>query len=608
MCGIVGYIGVRDSVPVLMQGLSRLAYRGYDSAGVASLEEGRIALRREHGKLENLVSLLAQSPIHGSVGIGHTRWATHGKPSESNAHPQVYGKIAIVHNGIIENYTTLRSQLVERGHVFSSETDTEIVAHLISEGVEAGKGLVDAVREAIDVIEGSYALVVMSSLHPDELVVARQQSPLVVALGEGECFAASDVAALLEYSRDFVFLEDGDYARLTPSSCDIYSEAHERVVRPQKHIEWDLRSAEKLGFKHYMLKEIFEQPDKLVDTFRGRILMQEGSVNLDQSIIAMHPELSKRIQIVACGTSYHAGILGKYLIEGVARMPVEVEVASEFRYRDPIIEASDLVIAISQSGETADTLACIKLAKSRGAKVLSICNVVDSSVARLSEATFYTRADPEIGVCSTKAFTTQIASLMLLAIWLGRARGELGLEQARELLEALREIPAQMEEMLKDTEHIRELAQTLLRCTSFLFLGRGVHYPIAKEAALKLKEISYIHAEAYPSGEMKHGPIALIDEKLPVIVISPRNSVYAKTLSNLEEVKARGGRIISVVTQGDHALKAISDYAFEMPDVVEFVQPLLSILPLQLLAYHVADLLGNDVDQPRNLAKSVTVE
>ncbi|MFA5623977.1 MAG: glutamine--fructose-6-phosphate transaminase (isomerizing) [Bradymonadales bacterium] len=608
MCGIVGYIGLQDAVPVIMQGLSRLAYRGYDSAGLASIVKGAIALRREHGKLENLAELLVSEPISGSIGIGHTRWATHGKPNKLNAHPQVYGKVAVVHNGIIENYAALRNTLEAKGEIFSSETDTEVIAHLINDALQDGKKLLDAVRDTCAKLEGSYALAIIAADNPDEIIVVRHQSPLVIAIGKNECYIASDVTAILEYCRNIIFLEDGDYASVKTTGCEIYNKKNILVTRPVQRITWDLKSAEKHGYKHYMLKEIFEQPEKLIDTFRARFLMSEGQVKLEPSIVELKPELSRKIHFIGCGTSYHAGLLGKYLIESCARLPVDVDVASEFRYRDPIIGEGDLIIAVSQSGETADTLACVQLAKERGAKILAICNVIDSSIPRLSHATLYTRADAEIGVCSTKAFTTQLASIMLLAIYLGRESDKMSAERARELMQTLRDIPAQIEEMLKEVDNIREVAKSLLRCNSFLFLGRGVHYPIAKEGALKLKEITYIHAEAYPSGEMKHGPIALIDEKLPVIVISPKNSVYSKTLSNLQEVKARGGRIISVVTQGDEDLKEISDFSFTMPNTDEFAQPLLSIIPLQLLAYHLSDLLGNDVDQPRNLAKSVTVE
>ncbi len=608
MCGIIGYTGCRDCVHIIQSGLARLAYRGYDSAGIAVCRDGAIDLRRAHGKLENLIERLKREPMRGCTGIGHTRWATHGRPSESNAHPHLYGKFAIVHNGIIENYLELRQELTARGHVFASETDTEIVAHLLSEYYTPENGFVGAVRAALKRVRGSYGVVAICADCPDEIVAARLQSPLLVALGESENFVASDIAAVLAHSRRFIFLEDGDVVHLTAHSVELTNLAGIPVSRPVKEVQWDISSAEKQGYPHYMLKEIFEQPSKITDTFRGRILEDEAQVNLDDDITALGFENCARIQVVACGTSYHAGLLGKYLIEKFARIPVDVDVASEYRYRDPIIGSADGFIAISQSGETADTYACLKIAREHGAKILSICNVMDSTIPRASDATFYTRADPEIGVASTKAFTTQLASLILLAIHFGIRRGTLANDRARELLNALRCVPQQMEAILEHSDDVQKVAKKLLRANSFLYLGRNVHYPIALEGALKLKEISYIHAEAYPSGEMKHGPIALIDDRLPVVVIAPKNSTYEKTLSNLQEVRARGGRIISVVTEGDDMLARVSEHAFFIPDCVETVQPFFSVLYLQLLAYHIADLLGNDVDQPRNLAKSVTVE
>lgn len=608
MCGIIGCVGAGDCVGKIQSGLARLAYRGYDSAGIAVCHDGGIDLRREHGKLQNLNLRLVREPLSGSTGIGHTRWATHGRPSESNAHPHKYGKFAIVHNGIIENFLELRQELAAKGHVFSSETDTEIVAHLISDNYESGLSFVDSVRHALMRVRGSYALVALCADCPKELVAARLQSPLLIALGKDEMFAASDIAAVLEYTRRFVFLEDGDIAHLTPDHLDIVQLDAKPVTREIRTVEWDISMAEKQGYPYYMLKEIFEQPQKITDTFRGRILEEEALVNLDDSIEALELEKCERLQIVACGTSYHAGLLGKYVIENLARIPVDVDVASEYRYRNPIIGTGDGFIAISQSGETADTYACVKMARERGARILSICNVMDSSIPRASDATFYTRADPEIGVASTKAFTTQLASLELLAIHLARKKQTLSSERTRDLLNALRSIPQYMEDILDKSDQVRKAAHKFLRAGSFLYLGRHVNYPIALEGALKLKEISYIHAEAYPSGEMKHGPIALIDDRLPVVVIAPNNSMYEKTLSNLQEVRARGGRIISIVTEGDRMIHELSEFCFEIPDCDELVQPFLSVLYLQLLAYHIADLLGNDVDQPRNLAKSVTVE
>ena len=606
MCGIIGYIGNRDCVQIIQAGLSRLAYRGYDSAGIAVCHEGDIDLRRAHGKLENLIALLSVDPLRGNTGIGHTRWATHGRPSESNAHPQKYGKFAIVHNGIIENYLELRQELIARGHQFTSETDTEIVVHLIAEAYDGD--FAQAVRKALKHVRGSYAIVALCADYPGEIIAARQQSPLIIAKGDAENFVASDVAAVLAYSRQFIFLDDGDIARITTNTIEIFDLDNQKIERPTKEIQWNLAAAEKQGYPHYMLKEIFEQPQKITDTFRGRILEDEGIINIDEAIEKLEFERCRRLQIVACGTSYHAGLLGKYLIEKLARIPVDVDVASEYRYRNPIITPNDGFIAISQSGETADTYACLKIAREHGAKILSICNVMDSTIPRASDATFYTRADPEIGVASTKAFTTQLASLILLAIHFARKLGTIDAEYTRHLLNALRAIPKQMETILESSNDVRLVARKLLRANSFLYLGRNVHYPIALEGALKLKEVTYIHAEAYPSGEMKHGPIALIDDRLPVIVIAPKNSTYEKTLSNLQEVKARNGRIISIVTEGDDMLTRVSEHAFTIPECDEIVQPFLSVLYLQMLAYHIADLLGNDVDQPRNLAKSVTVE
>ena len=608
MCGITGCVSTQDCVPLMIEALGRLAYRGYDSAGVAVCGADGITLRRAHGKLENLIALLAEQPIAGRTGIGHTRWATHGRPSESNAHPQVYGKIAIVHNGIIENFMELRAELEAEGHVFSSETDTEIVAHLISDAYAACADFPRAVRRALDRVHGSYAIVAVCSDVPEEIVAARLQSPLLIGLGDDMQFATSDISAVLPYTRRFIFMEDGDMAILRHDGVTLFDPEGRPVVREIGTVEWDIRAAEKQGYPHYMLKEIFEQPMKITDTFRGRLLSESAEVNLDAPVSALGLEDVRRLQIVACGTSYHAGLLGKYMIEKMARLPVEVDVASEYRYREPILQAGDGLIVISQSGETADTYACVRLARAAGAKILAISNVMDSSIARASDAAFYTRADPEIGVASTKAFTTQVASLALLAIHLGRKRRVLDAERARTCLEALRRVPSEMEVMLETSERVRKTAQKLLRANSFLYLGRNVHYPIALEGALKLKEITYIHAEAYPSGDMKHGPIALIDDRLPVIVIAPKNSTYEKTLSNLQEVRARGGRIISIVSQGDEAISRLSEASFTIPDCDEFVQPLYSVLYLQLLAYHIADLLGHDVDHPRNLAKSVTVE
>lgn len=608
MCGIIGYVGMRDCVPIIEAGLCSLAYRGYDSAGIAVCHEGGIDCRRAHGKLENLIERLKQFPMRGTTGIGHTRWATHGRPSESNAHPQQYGRFAIVHNGIIENFLELRQELTARGHAFTSETDTEIVAHLIAENYDAVHDFTEAVRLALRRVIGSYGLVVLCADHPDALVAARLQSPLVIAIGDNENFATSDISAVLPHTRQFVFLEDGDIATLTRDSVRVVNLNNAPQSRKTKTITWDISAAEKQGYPHYMLKEIFEQPQKITDTLRGRILELQGDVNLDADLDALEFEKCRHIQIVACGTSYHAGLIGKLLIEKYAKIPVQVDVASEYRYQSHILGKHDGLIAISQSGETADTYACLKIAQQNGAKLMAICNVMDSSIPRACDATFYTRADQEIGVAATKAFTTQLASLCLLAIHFGRKRGTLDAATAQNLLQSLRAIPQYMDAVLENTADVRKCAQRLLRANSFLYLGRNILYPIALEGALKLKEITYIHAEAYPSGEMKHGPIALIDDRLPVIVIAPKNATYEKTLSNLQEVKARGGRIIAIVTKGDDMLSRACEFSFEIPECDEIVQPFLAVLYLQLLAYHLADLLGNDVDQPRNLAKSVTVE
>ena len=608
MCGIIGYTGHRDAVPIIETGLGRLAYRGYDSAGIAVCANGDIACRRAHGKLENLIAKLAADPISGGTGIGHTRWATHGRPSESNAHPHCCGRFSIVHNGIIENFMTLRAELKARGHVFKSETDTEIVAHLIQEAYETAGDFLGAVRAALQRVRGSYAIVALCADCPDQIVAARNQSPLIIARGENEMFAASDITAVLAYTRQFIFLEDGDIAMLSPTNTKIFDAGGRKADRAEKTVDWDYAAAEKQGYRHYMLKEICEQPQKITDTLRGRILEDEASVNLDEAIDALRLEAASSIQIVACGTSYHAGLVAKYYFEKYARIPTRVDVASEYRYADPILTPNDAFIAISQSGETADTYACVKLARRAGAKILAVCNVQDSTIPRASDATLYTRADPEIGVASTKAFTTQLASLLLVAIDLGRKRGTLPEADARRALRALRTLPQFMEETLSRAKDIACSAQKLLRANSFLYLGRNALCPIALEGALKLKELTYIHAEAYPAGEMKHGPIALIDDRLPVIVLAPQNAVYEKTLSNLQEVKARGGRIFSVVTDGDDSVARISEHAFFIPVCDEIIQPFLCVIYLQLIAYHIADMLGNDVDQPRNLAKSVTVE
>ncbi|MEM1347006.1 MAG: glutamine--fructose-6-phosphate transaminase (isomerizing) [Myxococcota bacterium] len=611
MCGIVGYVGPRPCSDMLLGGLARLEYRGYDSAGIAiGQADGAVRVVRAQGKLRNLERAYLSSPFEGTIGLGHTRWATHGEPNKVNAHPHRVGRIVLAHNGIIENYAELKQQLDAAGRRFESATDTEVVGHLIDMELERGaSSLHAATARALERIEGSYALVIMETSKPEELVVARNASPMVLGKGAGEVFAASDVPAVLAHTREFIFLLDGDTAILNAAGATIFDAEGAQVERPSRHINWDPISAEKQGYKHFMLKEIFEQPARIVDTLRGRVDLEARDVVLDEvDIDDQWLSQIDKIIFVACGTSYYASLLGKYLIERHARVPVEVDLASEYRYRDPIVGERTLCIAISQSGETADTLAALRKAKELGAKALSICNVVESTIARESDGVFYTHAGPEIGVASTKAFTTQLAAVGLLTVWLGRRRDSLGEERALELLRALRHVPTAMEEILVNEEHYHEIAREYAEAQSFLYLGRDVQYPIACEGALKLKEISYIHAEGYAAGEMKHGPIALIDEHLPVVVFAPKDHVYDKIVSNLEVVKARGGRVVAIVTEGDEQLRPFADFLLTIPDVDPFIQPMLSVVVAQLLAYHIADFKGTDVDQPRNLAKSVTVE
>ncbi len=611
MCGIVGYVGHQACSDILLAGLSRLEYRGYDSAGIALGVEGdEVKIVRAQGKLRNLHRAFDAAPFEGTIGLGHTRWATHGSPTEVNAHPHRSGQVVVAHNGIIENYSALKAELVARGRTFASQTDTEVVAHLIDQALlDGAPSLHAATCQALARIEGSYALVIMRADNPDELIVARHASPMVLGVGEGELFAASDVPAVLAHTREFIFLEDGDTATLTRDGLSIYSADQQPVVRPSRRIHWDPISAEKQGFKHFMLKEIFEQPARIVDTLRGRISLEQADVIMGEVAIdpAWLAEID-RIVFVACGTSYYASQVARVMIERHARVAVEVELASEFRYRDPIITDRTLCVAVSQSGETADTLAAMRMARELGARCMSICNVVESTIARESDGVFYTHAGPEIGVASTKAFMTQLAAANLLAIWLGRRRGTLDPAQALVLLEALRSAPTAIEEILVEQEVYAQLARDYSQARSFLYLGRGAQHPIASEGALKLKEISYIHAEGYAAGEMKHGPIALIDEHLPVVVLVPRDRVYEKTLSNMEEVKARGGKIIAVTTRGDSHVAGFADVNIPIPQAHELIQPMLTVVVMQLIAYHIADFKGTDVDQPRNLAKSVTVE
>src|SRR5271170_4280008 len=617
MCGIVGYIGPRKAVPIILDGLKRLEYRGYDSAGIAVLEDGDcLSVRRAQGKLRNLEEVLRLNPLDGSYGIGHTRWATHGRPTEENAHPHrdCHGDIVVVHNGIVENYLALKQQLKEEGHHFCTETDTEVIAHLVEKYYDGN--LENAVRDAIRQLSGVFAVSVISRKDPGKIVAARLGPPVVVGLGDGEYFVASDVPALLSYTRDMFFLADGDVAVLTRDGVHLTDFSGRMVKRQVSHILWDPIMAEKGGYKHFMLKEIFEQPRAVRDTTLGRVGQETGRVFIDEMDIATREfKEFKQVKIIACGTSWHAALAGKFMIEKLARIPVEVDYGSEFRYRDPIVAANMLTVVISQSGETADTIAAQREAKQHGSKTLAICNVVGSMITREASGTLMTHAGPEIGVASTKAFTSQLTALFILAMYLGQVRETLTPEQSACLVQELVRLPDKLETILSHDAIYDELVKKLFRSTDFLFLGRGIHFPMALEGALKLKEISYIHAEGYPAGEMKHGPNALIDENLPVVVIATRDPAsedsrvrYEKTLSNMQEVKARDGIVIAVITEGDRQAREIANHVVEVPTAPELLAPILEIVPLQLLAYHIAVRRGCDVDQPRNLAKSVTVE
>ena len=609
MCGIIGYIGPRETKEVLLEGLRRLEYRGYDSAGIALYHEGKVIIRRSTGKLRELEKKIAEERFLGKSGIGHTRWATHGRPSEANAHPHKAGGVVVVHNGIIENYLALKAALSREGHTFKSETDTEILSHLIQSNLFKGLSFEEAVRQALLQVQGSYAIAVLYEGEKDQVIAARKESPLILGLGKGEHFVASDIPAILPYTRRMIFLDDGEMAILEKDAFRISTLWGEERKRPPKDILWDPVTAEKGGYKHFMLKEIFEQPRAVTDTIRGRISLEEGNVTLQES--GLTPNALKdirRVVIIACGTSYHAALIGKFMIEEIARMPVEVDFGSEFRYRDPLVGPRDLLLAISQSGETTDTLAAFREGKEKKARTLAICNVVDSSLARQSEGLFYTHAGPEIGVASTKAFTCQIVGLFLLAIRLGLTRETLAPQAAKDLLESLAKIPHQAQKVLELNEPIAALSKKYMNARDFLYLGRGVNYPIALEGALKLKEISYIHAEGYPAGEMKHGPIALIDEEMPVVILAPKGRTYEKILSNLEEVRARGGKVIALANPGSEEIASKAQDVLWIPESHHLLMPILFNIPLQLLAYNIAVLKGTDVDQPRNLAKSVTVE
>jgi glutamine---fructose-6-phosphate transaminase (isomerizing) len=620
MCGIVGYIGSKKVVPVIIEGLRKLEYRGYDSAGIAVVgRDGKLQLRRAPGKLRNLEEAMASSPIDGTYGIGHTRWATHGRPTEENAHPHrdCTGQYVVVHNGIIENYFELKEKLQEEGHKFLTETDTEVVAHLVEKYAKE-LPFEEAVRKTLRELRGIYALVFLSAKDPQKLIAARNGPPSVIGLGNGENFVASDIPALLEHTREVFFLADGDVAVLTRDGVKVTDLDGKPVDRPAHHVTWDPIMAEKGGYKHFMQKEIYEQPRAVRDTILGRISQDTGKVFLDEMALSEQQFREfQSVRIVACGTSWHAGLAGKFMIERLARIPVEVDYGSEFRYRDPILDSKTLTVCITQSGETADTLAAQREAKQKGSPSVAICNVKGSMITREAAGTILTHAGPEIGVASTKAFTAQLAALVLLASHLGQVRGKLSSEAARQLMLQLIQIPHKMETILQAeaSGFYEHLARQYFRQSDFLYLGRGIHYPMALEGALKLKEISYIHAEGYPSGEMKHGPNALIDENLPVVVLATRDdtdpaslTLYEKSVSNIKEVKARDGIVISVVTTGDKLAKEASDHIIELPPAPDLLSPLLEIIPLQLLAYHIAVRRGCDVDQPRNLAKSVTVE
>lgn len=613
MCGIVGYVGSKRVVPIILEGLKRLEYRGYDSAGLVYVDDGKLEKYRAQGKLVNLEDLVEDCrDCRSHIGLGHTRWATHGAPSEANAHPHsdCTGKLVVVHNGIIENYHSLREDLKKKGHKFTSETDTEVLAHLIEEHLE--KDLVAAIRKALKLVQGSFALGVLWADQPDMLVAARRQSPLVLGIKDsGGCFMASDIPALLPYTRNVIFLEDQEFAVLKAGKCEVRSLSNGKIIKKEiQSIDWNAGMAEKAGFKHFMLKEIFEQPQAILSTFRGRLNPETGNVKLPEVGLNQKELKSlKRISLVACGTSWHAALVAKYWLEKFVGIPVEVDIASEFRYRRLLLDKNVLVIPISQSGETADTLAGLRLAKELGAKVISICNVLGSTITRESDGTIYTHAGPEIGVASTKAFTCQLTALLLLTLYLGQVRKTIAKKDSKKIAQALVDLPVVMEKEMKRLQReTKALAGKFSKCRDFLYIGRGENFPIALEGALKLKEISYIHAEGYAGGELKHGPIALIDPEMPILALAPKDAVYEKVISNVEEVKARDGRLILIGTKGDKSIKRITDDIILLPAVHEVINPILYTIPLQLLAYQVATLRGCDVDQPRNLAKSVTVE
>jgi glucosamine--fructose-6-phosphate aminotransferase (isomerizing) len=610
MCGIVGYVGHRPCLPILVEGLKRLEYRGYDSAGLAVQRNGALETHKAAGKIRILEARLNGHDCSGTVGIAHTRWATHGEPNDVNAHPHTdcSGRLALVHNGIIENYLVLKRALQAEGHTFTTDTDTEVLAHLIEKHLKRGLKLEQAVGTALRLVEGTYGIAVVSADEPEIVVGARHGSPLVVGVADGEYFLASDVAPIVEHTRQVIYLDDGEMVTLSREGLHTATIAHERVDKEVQEVEWDLAQIERGGFEHFMLKEIHEQPESVRNAIRGRLMVGDGTARL--SGLKLTPEEMRdirRIIVLACGTSWHAGLIGEYMLEEQARIPVEVEYASEFRYRNPIVDEGTVVLVISQSGETADTLAAMREAQRKGARALGIVNVVGSTIARESNAGVYIHAGPEIGVASTKAFTSQVTVLALITLALGRQR-EMSLETGVEIARALHAIPGKIEQILENGEAVRRMAEQYVRHNNFLYLGRGCNFPVALEGALKLKEISYIHAEGYPAAEMKHGPIALIDDSMPVVFICTRDAAYDKVMNNMMEVRARRGRIVAIATEGDQEVQRLADHVVYVPHTVACLQPILSVVPLQLLAYHMAVLRGCDVDQPRNLAKSVTVE
>jgi glutamine---fructose-6-phosphate transaminase (isomerizing) len=610
MCGIVGYVGSKTAPPVLIEGLKRLEYRGYDSAGISTLNGKGIETRKAKGKISVLEGVMNGSPVHGTVGIAHTRWATHGPPNECNAHPHTdcHGKIAVVHNGIIENYGALRTLLKQEGHKFVSDTDTEVLAHLIEAAMTKGDVLEDAVMDALNLVEGTYGIAVISSDDPDKIVAARKGSPLLLGVGDGEYFVASDAAAILKHTRQVVYLDDGEMGVVTRKGYEVLDLQARRIKKGVSKIDWDLDQIEKGGFDHFMLKEIFEQPQTITNTMRGRLVTEEGFSKLG-GINLTRDQLQEveYIYITACGTSWHSGLIGEMYLEELGEVRTEVEYASEFRYRTPIINDKTLNIVISQSGETADTLAAMREAKERGAKTLGIVNVVGSTIAREDDGGIYVHAGPEIGVASTKAFTSQVIALALLTLKIAR-RKKLSAAEGRKIAQGMETLPSQVQQILDNAASIEKIAEHFKDAKNFLYLGRGYNFPVALEGALKLKEISYIHAEGYPAAEMKHGPIALIDADMPVVFIAPHDSVFDKVVSNIQEVKARGGRVICITSQEEPVLQGLIDYEIRVPQTIDMLYPILTVIPLQLLAYYVAVKRGLDVDQPRNLAKSVTVE